>query len=36
MTREYQSLTAHRLHSGVRHHQPGQDPERVRMESPAL
>lgn len=36
MTREYQPLTAHRLQSGVRHHQPGQDPEGVRIDSPAL
>jgi CBS domain-containing protein len=36
MTREYHSLTAHRLQSGVRHHQPGQNPERVRIDSPAL
>jgi len=36
MTREYHSLTAHRLQSGARHHQPGQDPERVRIDSPAL
>ena len=36
MTREYQPLIAHRLQSGVRHHQPGQDPERVRIDSPAL
>ncbi len=36
MTREYHSLTAHRLQSGARHHQPGQDLERVSMDSPAL
>ena len=36
MTREYHPLTAHRLQSGVRHHQPGQDHERVRIDSPAL
>ena len=36
MTREYHPLTAHRLQSGVRHHQPGQNPERVRIDSPAL
>jgi len=36
MTREYHALTAHRLQSGARHHQPGQDPERVRVDSPAL
>ena len=36
MTREYQPLTAHRLQSGARHHQPGQDLERVRIDAPAL
>jgi CBS domain-containing protein len=36
MTREYHPLTAYRLQPGVRHHQPGQDPERARIESPAL
>jgi len=36
MTREYHSLTAHRLQPGARHHQPGQNAERVRIESPAL
>lgn len=36
MTREYHPLAAHRLQSGARHHQPGQDPERVRIDSPAL
>jgi len=36
MTREYHPLTAHRLQSGARHHQPGQDLERVRIDSPAL
>jgi len=36
MAREYHPLTAYRLQSGVRHHQPGQDPARVRIDSPAL
>lgn len=36
MTREYNPLTSHRLQSGVRHHQPGQDSERVRIDSAAL
>ena len=36
MTREYHPLTAHRLQSGARHHQPGQDAARVRIDSPAL
>lgn len=36
MKREYHPLTAHRLQSGARHHLPGQDPERVRIDSPAL
>jgi CBS domain-containing protein len=36
MTREYHPLTAHRLHSGARHHQPDKAPERVRVNSPAL
>ena len=36
MTRDYHPLTAHRLQFGARHHQPGQDPERVRIDSPAL
>jgi CBS domain-containing protein len=36
MTREYHPLTAHRLQFGARHHQPGQDHERVRIDSPAL
>jgi CBS domain-containing protein len=36
MTREYHPLTAHRLQSGVRHHQPGQNPDRVHIDSPAL
>ena len=36
MNREYQPLTAHRLQSGARYHQPGQDPARVRIDSPAL
>ena len=36
MNREYHSLTAHRLQLGARYHQPGQDPERVRIDSPAL
>jgi CBS domain-containing protein len=36
MNREYHPLTAHRLQPGARHHQPDQDPERVRIDSPAL
>jgi CBS-domain-containing membrane protein len=36
MTREYHPLTAHNLRPGARHHQPGQDLERVRIDSPAL
>jgi len=36
MTRDYHPLTAHGLQPGARHHQPGQDPERVRIDSPAL
>jgi CBS domain-containing protein len=36
MNREYHPLTAHRLQPGARYHQPGEDPERVRMDSPAL
>jgi CBS domain-containing protein len=36
MTREYHPLTAHRLQSGARYHQPGPDAERVRIDSPAL
>ena len=36
MNREYHPLTAHRLQLGARYHQPGQDPERVRIDSPAL
>jgi CBS-domain-containing membrane protein len=36
MNREYHPLSAHRLQSGARYHQPGQDPERVRIDSPAL
>lgn len=36
MTRDYNPLDAYRLKSGARHHQPGQDPERVRVDSPAL
>ncbi len=36
MTREYHPLTAHRLQAGVRFHLPGQDPEHVRIDSPAL
>jgi CBS domain-containing protein len=36
MNREYHPLTAHRLQSAARYHQPGQDPERVRIDSPAL
>lgn len=36
MNREYLPLSAHRLQPGARHHQPGQDAERVRVDSPAL
>jgi len=36
MNREYLPLTAYRLQPGARYHQPGQDPERVRIDSPAL
>jgi len=36
MTREYHPLAAHRLQSGARFHLPGQDQERVRIDSPAL
>jgi CBS domain-containing protein len=36
MNREYHPLTAHRLQPGARYHQPGEEPERVRIDSPAL
>lgn len=36
MKREYHPLSAHPLHIGARYHQPGEDPERVRIGSPAL
>jgi CBS domain-containing protein len=36
MTREYHPLSEHRLQTGARYHLPGQDPERVRIDSPAL
>jgi len=36
MKREYHPLSAHRLENGARYHQPGEDPERVRIDSPAL
>ena len=36
MTREYHPLSEHRLQAGARYHLPGQDPERVRIDSPAL
>lgn len=36
MTREYHPLTEHRLQTGTRFHLPGQEPERVRIDSPAL
>jgi CBS domain-containing protein len=36
MTRDYLPLNAHRLQPGARHHQPGQDLERIRANSPAL
>ena len=36
MNRKYLSIIAHRLQPGARYHQPGEDPERVRIDSPAL
>jgi CBS-domain-containing membrane protein len=36
MQREYHTLAAHRLQTGARYHQPGQNLERVRIDSPAL
>ena len=36
MTREYHPLTAHHLQTGTLCHLPGQDRERVRIDSPAL
>ena len=36
MTREYHPVTAHRLQQGARYHQPGEEPARVRIDSPAL
>jgi CBS domain-containing protein len=36
MTRDYLPLTEHRMQAGARHHLPGEDPERVRIDSPAL
>jgi CBS domain-containing protein len=36
MNREYHPLSAHRLQPGARHHQPGQDAQRVRVDSPAF
>ena len=36
MNREYQPLDAHKLQSGARLHLPGQNRERVRIDSPAL
>jgi CBS domain-containing protein len=36
MNRKYLPLTGHRLQPGARYHQPGEDPERVRIDSPAL
>ncbi|MHB8666226.1 MAG: CBS domain-containing protein [Burkholderiales bacterium] len=36
MTREYHPLTAHRLQTATRFHRPGQDLERVGLDSPAL
>lgn len=36
MTREYHPLSAHRLQPGARHHQPGQDAELIRVDSPAF
>lgn len=34
--RDYLPLTEHRLQAGARYHLPGEDPERVRIDSPAL
>ena len=36
MQREYHPIAAHRLQTGARYHQPGQNLERVRIDSPAL
>jgi len=36
MNREYHPLSAQHLQAGARHHQPGQDAARVRVDSPAL
>jgi CBS domain-containing protein len=36
MTREYHPLTAYRLQPGTLYHLPGQERERVRIDSPAL
>jgi CBS domain containing-hemolysin-like protein len=36
MNREYHPLSAHRLQPRAGHHQPGQDAQRVRIDSPAL
>jgi hypothetical protein len=36
MKREYHTLAAHRLQAGARYHQPGQNLEHVRIDSPAL
>jgi CBS domain-containing protein len=36
MTRKYHPVPAHKLQTGARFHLPGQDPERVRIDSPAL
>jgi CBS domain containing-hemolysin-like protein len=36
MNREYHSLIAHRLQPGARYRQPGEGPERVRIDSAAL
>ena len=36
MNRQYYPLSAHRLQAGARHHHPGQDAQRVRVDSPAL
>lgn len=36
MNREYHPLSAHPLQPGARHHQPGEDVARVRVDSPAL
>ena len=36
MNRDYHPLSVHYLRPGARHHRPGEDAERVRLDSPAL